>query len=142
MILEYLYLLDFIKELEGTSKCEIIDIADEEMKKIDSTEIDNNYKEVMTQELTKAFLNSIHVSKTRKEEKDNTKFYQENLPKDIILDIRTKRGYVFYKTKASVSRDELLKEIGMKPEYVVRVPIKGKYNFYMINANNPECFKW
>lgn len=137
-------LLELLEELkkqdeECESVCEIVDIANEEMKKIDSKEIDDNFKKVFSKEITDGFLNLVYVEKPTKKD---IKTYHDILNKDTILDIRVKRGYVFYKVKNPSKTHEIAKIIGTRKKFLTKLPINGKYDFYMINANNPEVFKW
>ena len=120
------------KGLNGINdKCEIIDIADEEMKKIDSSEIDSEFKKVFSKEYTQNFIDLIADKRCLQKDIDA---YKEIINDKDILDIRVSEQILYIKTTKSIVPIALANIIGVDEEYFKKIPINGKYNFYLIDC--------
>ena len=119
-------------------KCEVIDIANKEMENIDSSEIDFEFKKVFIGEMTKNLINL--VSSDNFEEKDVKSYinsYLKNLNDNDILDIRISEKNLYIKTRKNIVPLSLSKIMEIDEQCIEKIPITGKYNFYLIN-----CEKW
>lgn len=133
------FLLNDLTIIEDCKKgCEIIDIANEEMKNIDSSEIDTEYKKVFTEEMTQNLINLIYLGEWTQKDFNS---YIEMLNDKDILDIRVSGKMLYIKTTPSIVPLTLSNILGIKEKYIEEVPIFGKYNFYLIDTekcNNLE----
>lgn len=125
--------LDFILSGidDGEKECEIIDIANREMEKIDSSEIDSEYKKVFTKEITKNLINRVYFDDWQI--KDITS-YMERIGDSDIFDIRVADKNIYFKTTKNIVPITLANMIGIDEEYIETVPIFGKYSFYFIDT--------
>lgn len=122
----------FIEKKENLiDKCEIIDIANDEMKKIDSSEIDSEFKKVFSEEYTQNFINLIARKKCTTKD---IKAYKEMLNDEDILDIRVEGTFLHIKTNKNIVPITLAHIMGIQEDYIQKVPINGKYNFYFIDC--------
>ena len=131
-------LTDFSLVDDEKKECEIIDIANEEMKKIDSKEIDTEYKKVFTEEMTQNLINLIYSEDWTMNDFNS---YIEMIDNKNILDIRVSGKMLYIKTTQNINRTDLSKILRIKKEYIEEVPIYGKYIFYLIDTekyNNLE----
>lgn len=129
------YLIDcdkFYEEDNNTSsKCDIIDIAEEEMKNIDSSTIDNEFKKVFTEEYSQKFIDSIGYGNW---DENDIASYMDMLNSENIKDIRISDKIIYFKTKG-LTIDELAELINVDSEILEKVPIFGKYSFYFIDTS-------
>lgn len=120
---------------EDTSKCDIIDIANEEMKKIkEMDEFDKNYSDLMRNVITDSLITAVA---TEKYEKKQDKFWKTYIQNSNIKDIRISGKYIYIKTNKTMTPKGLANILKTNIEKIETVPINGKYNFYMIDA-----YKW
>lgn len=115
---------------DDISKCEIIDIANEEMKELDIEKTDRQFKEALISQATETILQLINLDECTE---DNIKKYQEIIDDRDIKDIRVSDKKMYIKTTplAPVVISHILE---IKEEYIDKIPIKGKYDFYSIDA--------
>lgn len=126
---------DFLNSIfnqQEPGKCEIIDIANEEMKKIDSSEMDMEYKKVFKEESTKNFIQLVSLEEWTPKDID---VYREMLNDKDILDIRVEDKLIYFKTKSDIAPITLANIIGIDEKYIKSVPIFGKYCFYLIDSS-------
>lgn len=120
------------KEKDELSKCDIIDIANEEMKNIDSSKIDSEFKQVFTEETTQKFIDL--VAKKRCKQKDIDE-YKKRLNDDDILDVRVTDTLIYIKTPKSILPITLSSILQVKEEMIEEVPITARFNFYVIQSS-------
>lgn len=126
------YLLDCDKFSEKQeTKCDIIDIANKEMEKIDSSEIDSEYLKVITEEKTQSVIDNI-LNNNCSEKTLND--YREDLNNKDILDIRLEKTSLYIKTTKSITVSKLSDIIKIPEEYIEKVPIISSSNFFYINC--------
>ena len=118
---------------ESECKCEIIDIANEEMKNIDSTEIDSEFKKAYIGQITQNLIDL--VSAENCEQKDIDKYIESIKYDDDILDIRVADKFLYIKTRKNIIPLTLSKIMEIDEKYIQKVPINGKYNFYLIDCH-------
>ena len=114
---------------EKEDVCDIIDIANEEMKKIDSTQIDSEFKKTFTIESTE---NLFYLINSGEWTEEDLKTYVDMLDSDGVLELRISDGYLFAKTV--ISKKELSEVMKIDEGLIKNVPVNGKYNFYIINT--------
>ena len=119
------------KTEEVTAKCDIIDIANEEMKNIDSSEIDLNFKEVFVKEATENILKLVAQDTCEKEDIEE---YKKRLNDDDILDIRVSGTLMYIKTKKDILPITLANILQIEEKMIEKVPITARFNFYVIQA--------
>ena len=128
------YLIDcdkFHEEDNTSSKCDIIDIAEEEMKNIDSSILDNEFKKVFTEEYSQKFIDSIGYGNW---DENDIVSYMDMINSENIKDIRISDKIIYFKTKG-LTADELAELINVDSEILEKVPIFGKYSFYFIDTS-------
>lgn len=118
-------------EEDDESTCEIIDIADEEMKRIDSSEIDTEFKKAFKTQSTQNLINLIAADRCTQEDLD---VYLDTLGDNDILDLRLEGQKLYIKTKGGIIPLILANIMMVDEEWIERVPVFGKYNFYFIDA--------
>lgn len=118
---------------EKEDVCDIIDIANEEMKKIDSTQIDSEFKKTFTMESTE---NLFYLINSGEWTEEDLKTYVDMLDSDGVLELRVSDGSLFAKTV--ISKKELSEVMEIDEGLIKNVPVNGKYNFYIINTT-PKC---
>lgn len=119
---------------EENKSCEIIDIANEEMKNIDSTEIDTAYKKTMTSEYTQKIINLIANNVCTEKDLEE---YKKIINDTDLLDLRISNKSLYIKTKKGIIPYILSQMMSVDEECIEEVPITGKYMFFVIN-----CSQW
>lgn len=118
-------------KMNDNDKCDIIDIANEEMKRIDSSKIDIEIDSILKQEYFDRIIDTVFSGKCKKE---HLKKYKQILNDKDILDIRASGKYLYIKTTKSIIPLILANIMMIEEKMIETVPIKGKYNFYMIDV--------
>ena len=137
------YLIDcskpYFKEIKDT--CEVIDIANEEMKKIDSTEIDSEFNKVMIKEYTEKILDLVDTQSCKEEDLDK---YRRMLNDSTIEDLRISERMLYIKTHPINTKADLSKIMGLEERCFEKIPIHSKYDFYVVDAkrwSSPKIVK-
>lgn len=128
------YLIDcdkFKKQEAETSKCDIIDIAEEEMKNIDSSEIDSEFDKVMIEEYTTRILDLIDTQSCKQEDLDE---YRRILNDDTIEDLRVSERMLYIKTHPVNTKATLSEIMGLEERCFEKIPIHSRYAFYVVDA--------
>ena len=120
------------EEDEPTSKCDIIDIANEEMKNIDSTEIDSEFKKVFIGQKTQNILDLINEGFYTQDDIDS---YLKALNNKNIKDLRVAGKFLYVKTTKNIIPFVLAEIMNIDEQCIEKVPINGKYNFYLIDSD-------
>lgn len=121
---------------DDKKECEIIDIANEEMKHIDSSKMDSEYKKVFTEEITQNLINLVYSEEWTQKDINS---YFDMLETNYIADIRISSKNIYIKTTGDISQETLSNIIGLDKKYIEPVPIYGKYAFYLIDTT--KCAK-
>ena len=127
----YLINCDNFEEKEEEGICEVVDIANEEMKRIDSSEIDSQFKEVFTSESTKHLIDLVY---SEQQTLKDLKFYLETINNKDIVDLRVVDKSLYVVTKKNITESDLSKIMELEERCFEKVPIVGKYNFYLIDT--------
>lgn len=114
-------------------ECDIIDIANEEMKKIDSTKIDNEFKKVFKKQSTQ---NLIELIATGTCKQKDLEAYMETIGGNEILDLRVSEYTLYVKTEKDIIPLMLSQIMGLDEKYIEKVPINGRYEFFAIRTKD------
>lgn len=119
--------------LQDTDKCDIIELAEEELKNIDTTEIDHQFEQAIKKEQTIKLITQIkHNIKT-----DLQKYNKKQINDPDILDLRKSNKKLYIKTTKPIIQTTLANILAINENMIEPIPIKGKYNWYLI-----DCEKW
>ena len=122
---------EMFKDSDMDVKCDVIDIADEEMKSLNIQEMDKKYQDALISQATKTLLELVNSETCTNKD---TESYKNLLEEKDILDIRVSEKSLYIKTNKNIIPIILSNILKIEEEYIEKVPINGKYNFYLINA--------
>lgn len=117
---------------KDNDKCDIIDIANEEMKNIDSSKIDDEFKKVFTSQSTQNLIDLIADEKCT--DKD-LNIYLELLNNKKILELRISDKSLYVKTAKKITLNYLSFILRIEERCIEKVPIRSAYNFYRIDCS-------
>ena len=122
-----------LNNLDNTSKCDIIDIADKEMERLsdDIEEMDEKYKEALFAGTIEELINLINKGECTQK---HINVCKRTINDKDILDIRVSEKNIYIKTTKGIIPLSLSVILKISEDFIERVPIEGKYNFYLINA--------
>ena len=113
---------------EDKDKCDIIDIANKEMERDDIAFVDRYYQDMLKKEMNKSIIRDIFSG-------ENPEEALKMLQTLDILAIRTTEKAIYFKTKKSVKKEDIINALGLNDFYLEEVPIKGKYNFFRLDKS-------
>lgn len=126
-------LIDILTVLENrkADKCDIIDIANEEMKRIDSSKIDSEFRKVFYKTLVQQMIDAIADGNYTQKDLDS---FLKSINDEDVLDVRVSEKSLYFKTNAGIVPVILAHILDIEERCIEQVPINGKYSFFRIDT--------